>query len=287
MSIKGYISEIFSSIQGEGGSVRGSCFGKRQIFIRMCGCNLVKGKEKGENNTAGCIWCDSPDAQQVRGKRCKYEIEPGSEKFEKIKNPLSSSDLLPRIQNLITPDLHSISFTGGEPLVQLPFLLHLAKTLRDHILHPLYLETNGTILPETEYLPKIGKWFSYCCCDIKDRSAHATTDDQWKSLVQKELKFIKSMTELGINTFAKIVVTQDTQLSDIENICKQLSSITYSTSEIVGLAIQPVSLKQHHTKQISPISKSHIYQIFQTAAGSLPPENLSLSLQTHKYLNLL
>jgi len=36
----GHLVEIFSSYQGEGGVVRGSCFGRRQIFIRFAGCNL-------------------------------------------------------------------------------------------------------------------------------------------------------------------------------------------------------------------------------------------------------
>ncbi len=58
---EGYLSELFSSIQGEGGTVRGSCFGKRQIFIRFAGCNLAN----RAFNSSGCFWCDSPTAQSL------------------------------------------------------------------------------------------------------------------------------------------------------------------------------------------------------------------------------
>lgn len=56
----GYFSEVFSSIQGEGGLVRGSCFGKRQIFVRFSGCNL----SDGGFGSRGCFWCDSPTSQE-------------------------------------------------------------------------------------------------------------------------------------------------------------------------------------------------------------------------------
>ena len=61
-STGGYLFEIFSSIQGEGGTVRGSCFGKRQVFIRFAGCNLAN---QGFN-TSGCFWCDSRTSQNLK-----------------------------------------------------------------------------------------------------------------------------------------------------------------------------------------------------------------------------
>ena len=65
LSSKAFLSEIFSSIQGEGGTLRGSCFGKRQIFIRFAGCNLAK----GAYDTNGCFWCDSTLAQSFQPKK--------------------------------------------------------------------------------------------------------------------------------------------------------------------------------------------------------------------------
>ncbi len=59
------MAEVFNSWQGEGGSVEGSAFGRRQIFVRFAGCDLH------------CLWCDSKeyiDASRV--SRWRYEVEP-------------------------------------------------------------------------------------------------------------------------------------------------------------------------------------------------------------------
>ena len=73
---EGYLAEIFSSFQGEGGSVRGSCFGKRQIFIRFAGCDLR------------CLWCDSAEYRNPKYPECRVETVPGTWQFEKVKNPI-------------------------------------------------------------------------------------------------------------------------------------------------------------------------------------------------------
>lgn len=280
----GHISEIFSSFQGEGGSVRGSCFGKRQIFIRLSRCNLSF-TEKGNNP---CFWCDSPTAQKPNQDLCNREVEAGSGKLLSEKNPISSENLYSYICKLITPDLHSISITGGEPLQQLSFLLNFIKFLRKNAFQfPLYLETNGAILPSEEDFQKLTRGFEYCCCDIKDRSSKAILSGDWKQLVKNELRFIHKMVIGGVNTFAKMVVTAETKLADIKWISSELSKIKYENGEIVGLAIQPVTLENEKLRKKYSISNEHLNQLFYAAAESLPPESLSLSIQAHKYLNLL
>ena len=77
-----FITEIFSSIQGEGGIVRGSCFGKRQIFIRFSGCNI----SDGLYGTSGCFWCDSINAQKSQPPKAKFEESPGSMKYNYSKS---------------------------------------------------------------------------------------------------------------------------------------------------------------------------------------------------------
>ena len=116
---EGYISEIFSSIQGEGGSVEGSCFGKRQIFVRFSGCNLIEKKFGSE----GCFWCDSPQARLKMPEKFQFEEIPGSQELLSEKNPVKISRIIDIIKRLITPGLHSISFTGGEPLYQIDLIL--------------------------------------------------------------------------------------------------------------------------------------------------------------------
>ena len=64
--LRGYIQEIFSSFQGEGAAVEGSCYGLRQIFLRFAGCPIAL----GAHGTKGCIWCDSPLTWKTNPKKC-------------------------------------------------------------------------------------------------------------------------------------------------------------------------------------------------------------------------
>jgi len=103
--MKGRVSEVFESIQGEG-----LYLGERQIFVRFFGCNL------------NCSFCDTKlDAF------CEYE--PG--------------DLLEELKQY-QGNYHSISFTGGEPLFQKDFLKEALKLTKVSGFRN-YLETNGTL----------------------------------------------------------------------------------------------------------------------------------------------
>ncbi|MHA1293806.1 MAG: radical SAM protein [Promethearchaeota archaeon] len=284
LRLKGFISEIFSSIQGEGGSVKGSCFGKRQIFIRFSGCNI----SDGMFNSSGCFWCDSKYAQKLKVENYKYELKAGLKEFMIDGNPVNIKKLVKIVRNLITPDLHSISFTGGEPLYQCNFILELAMALEKEInKYPLYLETNGSISLSDDILNRLSNYFKYCCCDIKDKSSHAASVYEWEKLVKKELNFIQKLLNLGVNIFAKIVVTSKTNVQDIKWISKQLSKIKYNNDEIVGLAIQPVVFESKKLKKQFSISTSHLNKIFYAVSEFIPSESLTLSVQAHKFLNFL
>ena len=68
-----YLSEVFSSIQGEGLYV-----GDRHLFVRFAGCNL------------NCQYCDTPDSRAVGNK------------------PTATSDLLETIKSMMkNKKLHS------------------------------------------------------------------------------------------------------------------------------------------------------------------------------------
>ena len=122
----GQLLEVFSSIQGEGLLV-----GRRQIFLRFSGCNL------------DCAYCDTPFAPQPA---CRVEDGPGSGNFTSVKNPVALDTLMSTLHGWCR-DLpgghHSISLTGGEPLLQAGLLSEWLPVLRG--LLPTYLETNGTL----------------------------------------------------------------------------------------------------------------------------------------------
>jgi len=284
MNSKGYLSEIFSSLQGEGGTVRGSCFGKRQIFIRFAGCNIAN----NAFNSKGCIWCDTAEAQNFTPKEYHYEDLPGSQQFKIKKNPAHVDQLIEIFDKLKTPDLHSICFTGGEPLCQLEYLLLTAKTIKEQgIDYPLYLETNGSIRPNDTQIKQLSSLFEYCCCDIKDRPSNASMIDQWKNLIDIELEFIKLFAINDVNVFAKIVVTNETEIGDIKWISKSLSEIKYTDGNSVGLAIQPAYFEITELTARYNISHDHLNHMFYAAAKYLKPNCLTLSIQAHKFLNLL
>lgn len=88
--IRGQISEIFRSLQGEG-----PYLGLEQIFVRFSGCNL------------DCKFCDTKNLSS-----CDYTLEA----------------IIKEIEGL--PGANSVSITGGEPLLQADFLGLLLKELK-------------------------------------------------------------------------------------------------------------------------------------------------------------
>lgn len=162
------VKEIFSSIQGEGPYV-----GYKQLFIRLCGCNLK------------CAYCDTEfDSKDAKD----YTIE-------EIKQIIDSNK-----------DCHSISLTGGEPLLHTDFIKELAKNTDT----PLYLETNGTLY---EKLKEVIEFITYVSADIKLPSATGLKEC-W---VEHEKFFeIAKQKEL----FAKVVFDSNISEYEIEKICE-------------------------------------------------------------------
>lgn len=107
MTVKGRISELFFSFQGEG-----LYLGEPQIFIRLAGCNI----------SPGCAYCDTA--------------------LEKLKE-MTPEEVLARIEREKWPTKF-ISLTGGEPLLQAEFLHNLLAPLKKRKFKT-YLETNGTL----------------------------------------------------------------------------------------------------------------------------------------------
>jgi len=122
--MRGKIAEIFESIQGEG-----LYFGERQLFVRFYGCNLK------------CGFCDT----QLSDFK---EYEP-QELFNEIKR--------------YAWYCHSISFTGGEPLLQKDFLKEVLALSRNAGFKT-YLETNGTLADE---LDEVIDYLDIVSMDIK------------------------------------------------------------------------------------------------------------------------
>ncbi|ODS40058.1 MAG: hypothetical protein A7315_09745 [Candidatus Altiarchaeales archaeon WOR_SM1_79] len=197
---KEHIREIFSSTQGEG-----IYAGVRQVFIRFPLCNL------------NCVYCNTP-SNDLPGY-CNVETKPGSRNFKKIKNPLSPENISEIINDLKTNDLHSISLTGGEPLLYPGFI----KELKNFVEIPFYLETNSTLPGNAE---KIKNSIDFAAADIKI---------EYPEFYEKTLETLKILEEK--NLFVKIVVLPGTGSEIIEKIAVDLKNRDLD----VPLILQPVT----------------------------------------------
>lgn len=249
-----YISEIFSSFQGEGASIEGSCSGKRQIFIRFSGCDLAMQKN-------ACIYCDTPSAWRIEEEARIYS----GREIKKLKNPLNADDISDIVKKLETKDLHSISFTGGEPLFQVKALTEVAEKLSRN--YKLYLETNGNLPENAE---KVAKYFTYASVDIKDREASKLKN--WEEIFERELETIKILKSNKVKVFAKIVVSKNSMVEDMKIYARELEKLS------TPLAIQVAMPKS--------ISEEKLFKLSEAAAEYLDPENIGISLQMHKFLKM-
>jgi 7-carboxy-7-deazaguanine synthase len=121
--MNGYVSEIFSSFQGEG-----LFAGRRHVFLRLAGCNLR------------CGYCDTPDSLE-RTATCTIHDCDGGER--RLANPLGPDRLSSLLAPFLSaPGVHALAVTGGEPLLQAGFLAEVLLEMRPAV--PVLLETNGT-----------------------------------------------------------------------------------------------------------------------------------------------
>ncbi len=262
----GSIHEVFSSYQGEGGSVRGSCMGRRQIFVRFAGCNLAQ----GSMGTGGCVYCDSLEAARGKAPYARIESHPGKGDFGEVRNPVPSRLILKAIGRLMTPDVHSVSFTGGEPLCQPELLKELAEALRGEG-RRTYLETNGSLPVAAE---EVASAFDLACVDFKDRSACASA--AWEELLHLEIRTVKALLVAGAETFAKLVVTKGTRPVDVETISKMLQPLS------CDLAIQIVT----PMGGVRPPAPALLFDMTEAAAKHLQPQRVSISAQVQRMIGI-
>lgn len=216
------IAEVYSAIQGEGPIV-----GLRQIFIRFYNCNLH------------CSWCDTEAAFKNTGL-CLIEKSPGNRTFYSLNNPLTSNDLLEALKPHLLFPHHSVSLTGGEPLIYHKFLQEFLPSLKEKQLLKVYLETNGT-LPGA--LKNVINWIDLIGMDWKIPSSTAEKDYS-----KEHIDFLRI--SLTSSVFVKIIITNETLNEDIIFACKNIADIDSGVPVILQPVTRPVPLLA--TPQITP-----------------------------------
>jgi 7-carboxy-7-deazaguanine synthase len=242
--------EVFSSTQGEGLQV-----GLRQVFLRFAGCNL------------NCTFCDTPGMSEVPA-HCLLEKTPGRRDFLQVSNPVACAQVVRLIENWQHGWLgvhHSISVTGGEPLLHGGLLKEWLPALRS--LLPIYLETNGTLPDALEpLLPHL----DYIGMDFKLPSASGC-----RGLWEEHRRFLQLAS--GKEVYVKLVVDQSTEEWEIQRSCDIICEVDRN----IPLILQPLTLPD------GAIAISALRCLeFQELAGSRVNE-VRVIPQTHKFLGVL
>ncbi|MCU1445027.1 7-carboxy-7-deazaguanine synthase QueE [Cryobacterium sp.] len=113
------ITEVFTSVQGEGPSV-----GQPAVFLRLAMCNLA------------CSWCDTPYSWDWK----RYDRDAETKLID-----------VEGLADRLTLDLQAtrlLIITGGEPLIQQRDLAALLEIIRARVPDVRFeVETNGTLAP--------------------------------------------------------------------------------------------------------------------------------------------
>lgn len=163
---KTFVKEFFVSIQGEGPYV-----GYKQLFIRFCRCNLT------------CKYCDT-----------EFLASTGAKEY-------SAQELFDAISTLDLTGIHSISLTGGEPLLETTFLKEFLPLVKG--LGKIYLETNATLAAQFKEIKDL--------VDIVSADIKLTSSTGIKDLTARHDEFFAACA--GKDTYAKVVfdgaITED------------------------------------------------------------------------------
>ncbi len=200
------VCEIFPSFQGEG-----VLAGVAQVFLRLGGCNL------------GCSYCDTPWA---RSEADACRVYGWTRKLATVPNPLDAAELLERVTSLWGRGMHSLSLTGGEPLLQAEELAELLPALRREGM-PVYLETNGT-LPEA--LAMVLDWVDWVAMDLKLPYSQGGAD-----YLDAQRDFLRLASARHV--FLKVVIEEETPPEELEWYLRGMGA-----AGGVPLVLQPVSV---------------------------------------------
>lgn len=249
MSDPVYVSEIFSSIQGEG-----MLAGRRQIFVRLMECNL------------DCRYCDT---NFEKSDVCRLESKPGSATFITLPQPLSLHKITQTFEDWrvqLPGAHHSVSFTGGEPLLYADALAEWFPEIRKSF--PIHLETNGTMHLA---LRQVKHHVDYISMDMKLPSTAGCTEHLW------DLHALFLREAYGANVSVKIVVGELTTDSEIRQVCDVISSIDAG----LPLFLQPVTLPDGSVGATA----AHILHLQELASFRLP--DVRVIPQMHTFLGAL
>ncbi|MGD0881891.1 MAG: 7-carboxy-7-deazaguanine synthase QueE [Acidimicrobiales bacterium] len=210
------VSEIFSAIQGEAALV-----GERQVFVRLTGCNIR------------CSYCDQPEALERRPGPCRVETTAGRRNWAVLSSPLDVDRVVEAVDTLWAQiPHHSVSLTGGEPLLQGARAARLVAEFASRR-WPVMLETNGTLVPP---LRRLVDDLTYVSMDLKLPSVDGERVD-----VAAQAAFLAESLASGTATWVKVVIGPDTDIDEFDAAIAMVTEASAASRASVEIFLQPLT----------------------------------------------
>jgi organic radical activating enzyme len=203
------------------------------------------------------MYCDTPKDWGPQSK-CRVESKPGE--FVEYDNPFSSEQLLSVIK--LYERIHSVSLTGGEPLLYAKFIKELKPSK-----FPLYLESNMTLPEGAREIKDVVKYVSGDFklknqCDFKGHYEKYFNDTARSFSILRHTSFR--------DCFCKIIVSSDIDKEDFMHALDQVKGC------ITELILQPVT----PTGGVEAASPKQLLELQDKALEIV--ETVRIIPQTHK-----
>lgn len=248
-----FVSEIFSSAQGEGVNI-----GRRQLFVRFCECHRR------------CQYCDT---NIDKTETIQIERVPGRGRFAPEPNPVHLDRLLEILGEMNRPEFahDDLFITGGEPLLYADFLEKMLPEARKRFKLPVHLETASDKPAE---FALIAEWVDHVLMDIKLPSVTGEAET-WN----EHLEFLKQIIRSGTGATIKLVVNADTEQGDLNRAVE----ILHESGSVFPVVLQPMTA----TLQSDRVPTAKQVLDWQSQMAVALGQCVRIIPQTHKMMGLL
>lgn len=205
--------------------------GERHLFIRFAGCDV------------GCVYCD--ERAELGRSMSPAGVLGEVERLERSQGPHTF-----------------VSLTGGEPLLQTPFLTRMLPEFRSRNLRIL-LETNGVRWKELEGLVGF--------CDAISMDLKLASVGHHKDFLEEHRKFLTIAR--GNAPSVKIIVSKELDPDEFERHVRMIAE----TAPDAPVFIQPVWQERMAITEL-------LAKLVSSAQGRL--RDVRLGIQLHKMLNI-